>query len=87
MRWSEVRKKIWHFLLVVGISPFVIAVGVCFYESSFDSVGALLRLTFGDCLAFYSLMYWWSYLIGIVLIVLALVMIKRDKRKIEECKE
>lgn len=74
----ESEKRIWKFLLIVGISPFLLAVGYCFVTSALDSGGSILaRMTFWDYLIFYSFLYWPTYIIGIVLILLSFTMINR----------
>lgn len=71
-------KRIWKFLLIVGISPFLVAIGYCFVASLFDSGGPIMgKMTFGDYLILFSFLYWPIYVIGIVLILLSLTMINR----------
>ena len=70
-------KYIWKVLLFLGSVPFLTAFGFCFVSSLSDGVGAFLKLSFWDYLFLYSLMYWWTYVIGMVLIVLSVVKLKK----------
>ena len=60
------KKLIWKLLLVIGICPFIIPFVLGFYRMSIES------WTMGGWLVLYSFIYWPTYLIGFVLIVLSL---------------
>ena len=60
------NKLIWKILLIIGIIPFVIPFVLGFYRMSIES------WTLPDWLIMYSFVYWPTYLIGLVLIVISL---------------
>lgn len=66
------RQWIWKLLRLLGLAPFLFALGFCFVSSILDR-GGPLKMTFGDYLIFYSFLYWYTYVIGIALIVLSSV--------------
>lgn len=73
-------KKKWIFLLIMGISPFLIAVICCLVTASLHYAYLDLSRIFDDFfgyLVFYSFLYWPTYLIGMVLILLSIIMIRR----------
>ena len=67
------RKWVWKILLFLGSVPFLIALAFCFV-SSLTAYG----MSFGDYIVLYSFLYWPTYIIGIVLIVLSFVKIKME---------
>ena len=68
------RKIIWWVLMAIGTVPFA-APFVCFiYEMMIKS-----SWTLADWLLLYSFVYWPTYIVGFVLIVLSLVMLKLRK--------
>lgn len=56
----------WKIILCIGICPFILPVIVGIYRMSIES------WTMIDWLIMYSFIYWPTYIIGIVLIVIAL---------------
>lgn len=72
-------KWIWNFLLFLGTAPFLFALGFCFISSLLNSGGSLFgKITFWDFLFMYSCLYWYTYVIGITLIVLSVKEIKKN---------
>ena len=67
-------KKIWRILLVLGIVPFLIPFFGFWYEMLNASNWTLL-----DYLVLYSFLYWPTYLVGLVLIVLAVCKLRGGK--------
>jgi len=64
---DDVRKKIiWKLLLVMGIIPFIVPFVLGLYRMSIES------WNYGDWLILYSLVYWPTYLIGLVLIAISI---------------
>ena len=59
------NKLIWKVLLIIGIIPFVIPFVLGFYRMSIES------WTLPDWLIMYSFIYWPTYIIGLVLIVIS----------------
>lgn len=73
------KKRVWKILLFLGTAPFLFALGFCFVSSLLDSGGPLFgRMSFWDYLIFYSFLYWYTYVIGIILIVLSVIRMKKD---------
>ncbi len=70
-------KWLWKIVLLLGSVPFLVALGYCFVSSLLDGGGPFLKMSFGDYLILYSFLYWPTYLIGIVLIALSLVKLKK----------
>ena len=66
------QKWMWKILLCLGCVPFLIAVGFCLVTCLTDSWSS-----FWDCVILYSFLYWPTYVIGIVLIVLSVVKIRK----------
>ena len=67
-------KLIWKILLILGIAPFLLAVGFCLVSSLLDGGGPPFgKMSFWDYLIFYSFLYWYTYVMGMVLIVLSAV--------------
>lgn len=73
------KKRVWKILLFLGTAPFLFALGYCFASSLLDSGGSLFgKLSFWDYLIFYSFLYWYTYVIGIILIVLSVIKMKKN---------
>ncbi|MCI9169456.1 MAG: hypothetical protein HFF42_00730 [Lawsonibacter sp.] len=73
------RKWIWKLLRLLGLAPFLFALGFCLVSSLLDSGGPLFgKMTFGDFFFMYSCLYWYTYVIGIILIVLSVIRIKKN---------
>ena len=73
------RKILWWGLMVVGVVPFA-APFLCFiYEMMVGS-----SFTLADWLVLYSFIYWPSYLVGLVLIILSVIMLKFLSKKAEQ---
>lgn len=66
------KKRVWKILLYLGTAPFLFALGFCFVSSMLDR-GGPLKMTFWDYLIFYSFLYWYTYIIGIIVIVLSVI--------------
>lgn len=60
-------KKIWCFLLIVGIIPFVIPFLTFAYEMINSSSWMLT-----DWILLYSFVYWPTYIIGFILIIISI---------------
>lgn len=56
----------WKIILAIGICPFILPIIVGFYKMSIESWTML------DWLIMYSFIYWPTYLIGFVLIAIAI---------------
>lgn len=67
------NKNLWKFLLGVGLVPFVLPVILGLYHMAIESWILV------DWLVLYSFLYWPTYLIGLGLIVLAAVKLKKTK--------
>ena len=68
------RQRIWKLLRLLGLAPFLFALDFCLVSSLLDSGGPILgKLSFWDYLIFYSFLYWYTYVIGTILIVLSAV--------------
>lgn len=65
------KKQSWKILLGLGLMPFVLPFVLGLYHMWIES------WTMTDWLVLYSFLYWWTYLAGLVLIVLAVVQKKR----------
>ena len=65
------NKNLWKFLLCVGAVPFVIPVILGLYHMVIESWLLI------DWLFLYSVIYWPTYLIGLGLIVLAAIKLKK----------
>ena len=59
------NKLIWKILLFIGVIPLIIPFVLGFYRMSIES------WTLPDWLIMYSFVYWPTYLIGLVLIVIS----------------
>lgn len=60
------KKAIWKLLLIVGVIPFVIPFVLGIYRMSIES------WKLSDWLVLYSFVYWPTYLVGLVLIVVSI---------------
>ena len=65
---------VWKVLLLIGIFPFVLPFVLGVYRISIES------WTMIDWLVLYSLIYWPTYIVGIVLVVISLIKIVRQKK-------
>ena len=65
---------IWKVLLLIGIFPFVLPFVLGVYRISIES------WTMIDWIVLYSLIYWPTYIVGIVLVVISLIKIVRQKK-------
>ncbi len=70
------HKLLWKIVLVLGICPFAVPFVTFLYELLIRS-----GFTLGDWLILYSFLYWWTYGIGLVLIVIAAVQLRRNGKK------
>ena len=66
------KNIIWVILLIIGLIPFIIGLGFSFINSFI-----LKTLSFWENLIFYSFLFWPTYVIGVVLILLAIFKIRR----------
>ena len=64
---------IWKILLVLGIFPFVLPFVLGIYRMSIES------WTMIDWLVLYSFIYWPTYVVGIVLIIVSLKKLLKQK--------
>ena len=73
------RQWIWKLLRLLGLAPFLFALGFCLVSSLLDRGGPLFgKMTFWDYLIFYSFLYWYTYVIGIALIALSVIKTKKN---------
>jgi hypothetical protein len=73
------RKWIWKLLRLLGLALFLFALGFCLVSSLLDSGGPLFgKTTFWDFFFMYSCLYWYTYVIGIALIALSVIRIKKN---------
>lgn len=70
-------KRIWKVLLFLGTIPFLVAFIYCIVSSLLDGGGPILKMSLGDYLILYSFLYWPTYMIGIALIALSIVKLKK----------
>ena len=66
------NKRLWCFLLVIGIIPFVAPFGGFVYEMINSS-----SWTLDDWLVLYSFIYWPTYIIGLILIVISVIKLSK----------
>lgn len=64
-------QKKWKIILIIGCIPFLVALLFCFISSI-----TATNMSFMDYLLLYSVIYWPTYVIGLVLIILSIVRIK-----------
>ena len=67
-------KNIWNYLFYAGFLPFIIPVLMALYSMSVES------WNFFDWILLYSVIYWPTYIVGIILILIAV----RKRKKSEE---
>jgi len=68
-------KKIWNYLFYVGFLPFIIPVFMALYSMSVES------WNFFDWILLYSVIYWPTYIVGIILILVAVRKRKNSEEK------
>ena len=78
------NKRLWKILLLVGILPFVIALLTGIYNAIVGFLGLTIMgkpqygwEAFADWVILYSFIYWPTYVIGLVLIVLSVFKLKK----------
>jgi len=81
------KKILWIILLIVGIIPFSIPLTMGIY----DSINGFSGLCFVGCINYYGLqafidsiylysfIFWPTYIIGAILIILSIIMLKKAK--------
>lgn len=77
-------KRKWKILLAIGILPFAVALLTGIYNAIVGFSGLAITsppvygwAAFVDWMILYSFIYWPTYVLGIVLIVLALIKLKK----------
>lgn len=83
------KKLIWKILLVVGIIPFVVALGAGIYHSITGFSGICILdckyyygfQAFKDSIVLYSFIFWPTYIIGAILIILSMFKLRKKERK------
>ena len=83
------KNILWKLLLIIGLIPFVIpflfgiikaiigdSLGLCFVDCKI-SYGLPVFLNF---VSFYSFVYWPTYVIGIILIIISIVQLLKHKK-------
>jgi hypothetical protein len=68
------KKELWWTLLVLGIVPFLIP----FFGFGYEMLNAS-NWTMLDYLVLYSFLYWPTYLVGLILVVLSVFKLRRQK--------
>ena len=68
-------KKIWNYLFFAGFLPFIVPVCMALYSMSVETWNFL------DWILLYSVIYWPTYVIGILVIVIAAKKRKNGKDK------
>ena len=68
-------KKIWNYLFFAGFLPFIVPVCMALYSMSIET------WVFFDWILLYSVIYWPTYVIGILVIVIAAKKRKNVKDK------
>ena len=68
-------KKIWNYLFYAGFLPIIVPVCMALYSMSVETWNFL------DWIRLYSIIYWPTYVIGILVIVIAAKKCKREKDK------
>ncbi|NBI10464.1 hypothetical protein D1641_10640 [Colidextribacter sp. OB.20] len=64
------RKWAGRGLLLLGLAPFLSALGFCLVSCLLDSG----RTSFWEYLVMWSFLYWYTYVIGMILLVLSAVL-------------
>ena len=68
------KKRVIGFLLILaGLCPLIVPVLLGLYRMHIE------HWRLGDFLILYSYLYWWTYLLGILLIVLGIFAVRRRK--------
>ena len=70
------KKWIWMIMLFLGSVPFLVALVFCFVSSLLDG-GGLLTMSFADYLLAYSFLFWPTYIVGIILIIISVANLKK----------
>lgn len=70
--------KGWKGVFLLGLVPFFLPVCVGLYRMSIES------WTLFDFIVLYSFLYWPTYVIGLILIVLSAVQLRKSRREREE---
>ena len=78
------KKTPWIILLIVGIMPFVIALGGAAYAAlaGFNGLAITSPLTYGwpafrDWIVLWSFVYWPTYVVGGICIAISLIKLKK----------
>ena len=66
------NKKLWWCLLVIGIMPFIMPFITFIYEMMISS-----SWTLADWLILYSFVYWPTYVIGFIIIIISVFQIRK----------
>ena len=83
------KKLIWKILLVVGIIPFVVALYAGIYHSITGFSGICILdckyyygfQAFKDSIILYSFIFWPTYIIGAILIILSMFKLRKKESK------
>ena len=87
------KRKFWIILLIIGIIPFVVSLIIGIY-SSINGVSSSL-LCFGSCeyyygfkafidsIIWYLIIFWPIYIIGIILIIISTIKLKKRKKSVK----
>lgn len=67
------KKIIWKMLIILGVCPFIVPFVLGAYRMSIES------WTWESWLILYSFIYWPTYVLGLVLIVIGVVQSVREK--------
>ena len=82
------KKIIWIILLIIGLIPFIVPL----ITATYDSINGFSGLcfvgcvpyygfkAFFDCIYLYSYIAWPTYIIGIILIVLSIIKLRKVKK-------
>lgn len=78
------KKNIWIILLILGLLPFIVVLIGSIYVSITGFGGLTMNHYYGfeafiDWLILWSYIYWPSYIIGIVLILLSIIKLKNKR--------
>ncbi len=66
------KKNIWKLLIAVGVIPLVLPFILGVYHANIES------WTVGDWLIMYSYVYWPTYVLGILMIAVGVIKLKKD---------
>lgn len=64
-------REFWKVLFIISLVPFVWPFLLCFYSMSVESWNML------DFLFLYSVIYWPTYILGLAVMILSVVMLKK----------